>query len=55
VKDDNTTHWPNGTVLYSEYGKGTGALNTLLKGEAMWASDNSLERRSLEMRINVER
>jgi len=52
---DNTTKWPNGSLFYSEYKEGDGRLNTLLKGKAIWTNDNSLEKRSLEMRINIQK
>jgi len=42
-------------VWYSEYGEVFGHLKTLLKGKPIWTNDKSLERRSLEMRINIER
>jgi len=53
VKD--TTGELNGILWYSELGKGYGQFNTVLKGKDIWTNDNSLERRSLEMRINIER
>jgi len=45
----------NGCLDYCEYREGGGYLNTFLKGKAIRTDDNSLERRSLEMRINIER
>ena len=53
VKD--ATGGLNGSLWYSECGKGEGHLNTVLKGKDVRTDDNSLERRSLEMRINIER
>ena len=53
--EKDTTFERNGRLMYSEYGKGSGQLNTLLKGKDFWTDDYSLERRSLEMRINIER
>jgi len=50
-----TTGCLNGILWYSEYGKGAGHLNTVLKGKDIRTDDYSLERRSLEMRINIER
>jgi len=32
-----------------------GNINTLMKGKAIKTDDNSLERRSLEMRINIKK
>jgi len=54
LKDD-TTGGLNGNLWYSEYRKGNGNLNTVLKGKDVRTDDYSLERRSLEMRINIER
>ena len=54
MKDD-TTGGLNGILWYSEYAKGNGHLNTVLKGKDVRTYDNSLERRNLEMRINIER
>jgi len=55
VKDDDTTGGLKGCLDYSEWREGNGDLNTYLKGNAMWIDDDSLEIRSLEMRINIER
>jgi len=52
---DATTGSLNGILFYSEYRKGDGHLNTVLKGKEVRTDDDSLERRSLEMRINIER
>ena len=53
--EKDTTESINGVVWYSEYGEIYGHLKTLLKGKPIWTNDKSLERRSLEMRINIER
>jgi len=55
VKDGTTDDELNGLLVYSKLREGYGDLNTYLKGKAMWTDDNSLERRSLEMRINIKR
>jgi len=52
---DAVTQWPYGRHVYSEYLGGECHLNTLLKGKALRTNENSLERRSLEMRINIKR
>ena len=51
----NTTGLLHKYLCYSEYGIGWAHINTVLKGKDMRTDDNSLERRSLEMRINIER
>ena len=51
---DDTTYFPNGKLYYSEY-MGQGSLQTVFKGKTIRTDDYSLERRSLEMRINIER
>lgn len=42
-------------IEYSEYNNINNDLKTLLKGKSLLTDDYSLERRSLEMRINIER
>jgi len=51
----NATDGLNGYLDYFEYEKGDGDLNTVLKGKDLRTDGNSYERRSLEMRINIER
>ena len=55
MKDDDTTGGLKGCLDYFEYEEGDGDLNTYLKGKPIRTYDNSLERRSFEMRINIER
>jgi len=45
----------NKNLHYSEWREGGGDLNTYLKGNPIRTDANSLERKSLEMRINIER
>jgi len=52
---DDTTDLPNGMLHYYEKREGAGHLNTYLKGKAIRTDDDSLESRSLEMRINIEK
>ena len=42
-------------LRYSEYEEGDGDLNTYLKEMPIRTNDNSLERRSFEIRKNIER
>ena len=44
-----------GLLSYSEKREGCGSLNTYLKGKEIRTNDNSLERKSLEMRINIKK
>lgn len=46
---------PSGCIDYSEYGDSYGFVNTYLKGTAIRTPKDSLERKSFEMRMNVER
>jgi len=55
VKDATSMEELNGCLDYCEYREGGGYLNTFLKGKAIRTDDNSLESRSLEMRINIEK
>jgi len=52
---DNSTWEINGLIKYCEFINDGGDLKTKLKGEDVRTVDNSLERRSLEMRINIQR
>lgn len=44
-----------GHLYYSEYEGDKGDLNTLVKGKAFRTDANSLDKKSLEMRINIEK
>jgi len=54
-KKDATTLVIKGCLEYSELREGGGDLNTYLKGKVIRTNDYSLESRSLEMRINIEK
>jgi len=50
---DAATEELRGWIFYCEYKEGRGNINTYLKGKHIRTNDNSLESRSLEMRINI--
>lgn len=50
----DTTRGQDEKLCYSEY-EGIYGLNTLVKGKSILTNDNSLESRSLEVRINIEK
>ena len=53
-KDDGSGLSGSDIVFYSEW-SGNYDINTKIKGESIRTKDNSLEKRSLEMRIDIQR
>jgi len=54
LKDDDATTVIAGEIIeYSEYTRFDN-INTRVKGQSIRTNDNSLEKRSLEMRINIQ-
>jgi len=53
-KDDGSIFNTSEYVYYCEYDD-CGDFNTQIKGESIKINENSLEKRSLEMRINIQR